>query len=165
MTEHSVSGYAYHGVTQVEIEYYEDVVLNREKFLGEHLADKDEMIEYARKWDPQPFHVDEDVAKTYPYGSLTASSGYMLAIVTLLRAVNEEPKGAILGMLEYEKVKILKPVFPGDRLTVTSEPIEKRESKSNPSRGIVKARVEMRNQHGEVVMSYLISAMIAKRPV
>ena len=149
----------------MELEYFQDVVLNRKKFLGEHLADKEEMIEYARKWDPQPFHVDEEVAKTYPYGSLTASSGYRLAVVTLLRAVNENPKGAILGMLEYEKVKILKPVYPGDLLSVTSEPNEKRESKSNPGRGIVKARVEMKNQHDQVVMSYIISAMIAKRPV
>jgi len=150
---------------QMEIEYFEDIKLNQKKFLGEYLADKDEMIEYARKWDPQPFHIDEEAAKTYPYGGITASSGYTLAIITLLRATNEQPRGAILGMLEYEKVKILKPVYPGDHLTVTSEPIEMRESGSNPDRGIVKALVETRNQHDEVVLSYIIVAMIAKRPV
>ena len=66
-------------------------------------------------------------------------------------------------MLEYEKVKFPKPVYAGDRLTVTSEPIEMRESASSSDRGIVKAQVEIRNQNDEVVLSYITVAMIAKR--
>ncbi len=148
----------------MEIEYFEDIKLNQKKFLGEYVADKDEMIEYARKWDPQPFHIDEEAAKGYPYGQLTASSGFTMAIVTNLRATSENPRGAVLGMLEYEKVRFPKPVYPGDRLTVTSEPIEIRESKSYSDRGIVKAQVEIRNQNDEIVLSYSTVAMIAKQP-
>ena len=148
----------------MEIEYFEDIKLNRKKVLGEYTADKEDMIEYARQWDPQPFHIDEEAAKAYPYGALTASSGYTLAIVTLLRATLESPRGAVLGMLEYEKVKFPKPVYAGDRLIVTSEPTEMRESTSNSDCGIVKAQVEIRNQHDEVVLSYITVAMIAKRP-
>jgi len=145
-------------------EYFEDVVLNRKKFLGDHLVTREEIIEYARKWDPQPFHIDEEAARSYPYGGLIASSGYTLAVVTLLRATTEKPEPAVLGMLGYEKVKILKPVYPGDTLTATSEPVEKRESESRSDRGIVTALVEVRNQHDETVLSYTVKAMIAKRP-
>lgn len=148
----------------MEIEYFEDITLKKKRVLGEFTADKDEMIAYAIKWDPQPFHIDEEAAMNYPYGALTASSGYTLAIVTYLRATQETPKGAVLGMLEYEKVKFPKPVYPGDHLIVTSKPIEKRESVSSSDRGIVKAHVEIRNQHDEIVLSYITVAMIAKRP-
>lgn len=148
----------------MEFEYFEDIILNKKKALGEFLAEKEEMIAYALKWDPQPFHVDEEAARRYPYGALTASSGYTLAIVTYLRAAHENPRGAVLGMLEYEKVKFPKPVYAGDRLIVTSEPIEKRESMHHSDRGIVKAHVEIRNQRDEVVLTYITVAMIAKRP-
>ena len=149
----------------MDFEYFEDIILNKKKTLGEFVANKEEMITYALKWDPQPFHVDEEAAKRYPYGALTASSGYTLAIVTYLRAVHENPRGAVLGMLEYEKVKFPKPVYPGDYLTVTSEPIEKRESMHHSDCGIVKAHVEIRNQRDEVVLTYVTVAMIAKRPL
>ncbi len=149
----------------METDYFEDIRLNQKKILGEYTTDKEDMMEYARQWDPQPFHIDEEAAKDYPYGALTASSGYTLAIVTLLRATLESPRGAVLGMLEYEKVQFPKPVYAGDHLIVTSEPIEMRESSSNSDRGIVKAQVEIRNQHDEVVLSYITVAMIVKRPL
>ena len=148
----------------VELAYFEDIEIGEKTILGEHYVDRDEIIEFAKKWDPQPFHIDEEVAKTYPFGGLIASSNYTLCIVTLLAVTQEKPVVAALGLLEYERVKILKPVCPGDRLIVSSERIEKRESQTKPDRGILRTLVEVRNQNNELNLSYIATVMVAKRP-
>lgn len=147
----------------MELVFFEDIEIGEKKVLGEHYVDKDEIVEFAKKWDPQPFHVDEEIAKTHPFGGLTASSNYTLCIITLLAQMQETPDVANLGLLEYERVKILNPVRPGDRLTVLAEHIEKRESQTKPDRGILRTLVEVRNQNGELNLSYIATVMIARR--
>ncbi len=147
----------------MELLYFEDIEIGEKKVLGEHYVDKDEIIEFAKKWDPQPFHVDEEVAKTHPFGGLTASANYTLCIITLLAQMQETPDVANLGLLEYERVKILNPVRPGDQLTVLAEHIDKRESQTKPDRGILRTLVEVRNQNDELNLSYIAVVMIAKR--
>lgn len=147
----------------VELAYFEDIEIGEKKILGEHYVDKDEIVEFAKKWDPQPFHVDEEMAKTHPFGGLIASANYTLCIITLLAQMQETPDVANLGLLEYERVKILNPVRPGDRLTVSAEHIEKRESQTKPDRGILRTLVEVRNQNDELNLSYIATVMIAKR--
>jgi len=77
--------------------------------------------------------------------------------------MQEKPIVAALGLLEYERVKILNPVRPGDRLTVSAERIEKRESQTKPDRGILRTLVEVRNQNDELNLSYITTVMVAKR--
>ncbi len=149
----------------MKIEYYEDIELHQKIVVGEYIADKGEMIEFAKKWDPQPFHIDEEAARSYPNGQLTASSGYTLGISTLLLARMESHRVAVLANLEYEHTKLPMAVIPEDHLTMTIEHLEKRESQSNPRRGIVRTLMEVKNQNDEVVLNYVGVALVAKRPV
>ena len=79
--------------------------------------------------------------------------------------LERKPKIAIVGLLEYEHVRIHNPVRPGDLLTITTEPVEKRESKSNPDKGIVRYSTEIKNQRNEVVLNYICVCIVAKRPI
>ncbi len=122
----------------MEIIYYEDIVLNNKFSIGGHYVDKEEMLDFASKWDSLPFHIDEELAKSYPAGGLIAPASYTMAIITRLGAVSERPRTAVLAGLEFDDVKILKAVRPGDKLAVTKEHIHKRESRTRPDCGIVR---------------------------
>ncbi|MDD5095801.1 MAG: MaoC/PaaZ C-terminal domain-containing protein [Dehalococcoidia bacterium] len=146
--------------------YFEDLSVGQKTIGGEHQTSKAEILEFALKWDRQPFHIDEEAAKSYPYGGLIAPLPYILAVVTKVSTTDSAtPKWAVMGGLGYDKLRMSNPVRPGDLLTVTWEVIEKRESKSKPDRGIVLTGTEVRNQRNELVVSYISSSMIYKRPV
>ncbi len=144
--------------------YFEDIVVGDKKTIGQHQTDKAEILEFARKWDRQPFHVDEEAAKSYPYGGIIAPAPYLLSVISRVESAPDKPKTAIVGLLEYEHVRIYIPVRPGDLLTITVEPVEKRESKSNPDNGIVRYSTEIKNQRNEVVLNYICVCIVAKRP-
>jgi acyl dehydratase len=145
--------------------YYEDIVVGDKTTVGSHQTDKSEIQDFARKWDRQPFHLDEEAAKSYPYGGIIAPAPYILSVVTRIITSPDIPKLAAIGLLEYEHVRILNPVRPGDLLTVTIEPIEKRELKSKSDRGIVRYQTDVKNQRNEVVLNYVSVCLIAKRPI
>lgn len=149
----------------MEMEYYDDIELHQKIVVGEYTANRDEMIEFAKQWDPQPYHIDEEAARSYPSGQLTAPSGYTLGITTLLLAQMKSHRVAVLANLEYEHTKLPIAVLPGDHLTMTMEHLDKRESQSNPSRGIVRTLMEVRNQHDKVVLNYVGVALVTKRPI
>ncbi|MDX9786457.1 MAG: MaoC family dehydratase N-terminal domain-containing protein [Desulfobacterales bacterium] len=145
--------------------YYEDVVVGEKITEGQYSIDKTELLEFARKWDRRPFHIDEEAANSYPYGGLIAPAPYLLSVAARMLTPLDKPRLAVIGLLEYEHVRILRPGRPGDLLTVTSETIEKRESKSNPRQGIVRHEIVLRNHRDEVVASYLAAFIIEKRPL
>ncbi len=149
----------------MEIEYYEDLVLHKKTGVGTYTTSRKEMIEFAKKWDPQPYHLDEEVAQAYPSGELTAPSGYTLGITTLLLARMSPPRVAILANLEHERTKFPVAVHSGDQLTMTMEHLEKRESQSRPDCGIVRTSMEVKNQHGQIVLNYVAIGLVAKRPI
>jgi acyl dehydratase len=136
----------------VKLRYFEDIELNVKEKLGEYCIDKEEVIEFGKKWDPQPFHVDEDAARDYPYGGIIAPNAYTMAIITML-AANSELKMATIGLLGYDELRFPNPARPGDVLTMISECIDKRVSRSNSNHGIVQTNVEMANQKGEPVLT------------
>ncbi|MFA4835594.1 MAG: MaoC/PaaZ C-terminal domain-containing protein [Dehalococcoidia bacterium] len=146
--------------------YFEDIVVGEKTIAGQHQTSKTEILEFAQKWDRQPFHIDEEAAKSYPYGGLIAPAPYILAVVTRVSTADSDmPKMAVIGALGYDQMRIPNPVRPGDLLTVSWVIIEKRESKSKSDRGIVRTQTEIRNQRNEQVISYISTAMIYKRPV
>jgi acyl dehydratase len=149
----------------VNLIYYEDVVVGEKSIIGQHQTDKEEIQEFARKWDRQPFHMDEEAAKSYPYGGIIAPAPYILSVITRLASSPDNPIVATIGLLEYEHIRIFNPVRPGDLLTVTVEPVEKREVKSKPDRGIVRHWTEVRNQRNEMILNYVSVCMVAKRPI
>ena len=139
--------------------YFEDIHVGQKIIAGKHAADREGMIEFARKWDPQVFHIDEAAAAHH--NGLIASSNYTMCVVTKVIGSNLHIK--TYGVMEYNQIKVHAPVRPGDVLTVSMEWVEKRASRSKPDRGVVLSRIEVRNQRGELMLSYIASIMMIKR--
>lgn len=142
--------------------YYEDLEPGQIVEYGRYTADKAEMLAFARKWDPRPFHIDEAFAKTTLYGSLTASGIYTLAAFTKICNVGTDTF-AVRGALGYEKLLFPAAVKPGDTLTGRSEVLDKRPSKSRPKLGIIRSRDTMTNQRDEIVLDLTVAYLIEIR--
>lgn len=124
-------------------------------------VDRDELVAFARRWDPLPFHVDE-AAGMAAFGSLTAPGLFMLAIKqALVHALPE--RHAVIASLGYDEVRFLAPVRPGDELRLTREWVSRRESRSKPDRGVVVVRFTLTNQADEVVLSHLDTILVRRR--
>ena len=127
---------------------------------------REEIVAFARQFDPQPFHVDEEAAKATPYGGLIASGLHTAAICMRLvvdRAVGNGAAGS-LGSPGVDELRWLRPVRPGDELTVRIEVLEVTPSRSKPDRGVVKLRYTMRNQDGQEVMTMIGLGIMRRRP-
>ncbi len=144
--------------------YFEDVVVGATVTAGPYRVTRDEMVAFARKWDPFPFHVDEMAARDSIYGGLIASGEYTMAVKQALihRLGGNE---ALIGSMGYDELRYLGPVRPDDRLTLSMECTDKRVSRSKPDRGIVKYKVTLTNQDEEPVLSYTDIVLLAKRAV
>ena len=124
---------------------------------------RDEVVDFARRWDPQPFHVDERAAEQSIFGGLTACAAHVFAIQSRL-AASVEPRWALLAGLGNDGFDLLAPVRPGDRLELVRRVTGKRASRSKPDRGIVEIEVELVDQRGEVAFRARGRVMIARRP-
>ena len=143
--------------------YYEDVVPGAKHRIGPYHVTMEEVVEYSRKWNPLPFHIDEEAAKKTIYGGITAPGIYILAVRTML--LDRLPMlDSMLGTVVWDDLRFHQPARPGDDLSVEMEWLEKRVSKSKPDRGIVKAKVEALNQRDEVVLSMIGICIVACRP-
>ncbi len=143
--------------------YFEDFVLSQKTTGGEYTVSKEEVIEFAKKWDPQPYHIDEAKAKGTIHGGVIASATHTLAISFLLRHQIESDIADIAG-LELDEMVFPNPVRPGDRLSVSIEYVARRESRKQPDRGIVTRVIEVRNQDLETVCKYNDVFLALKRP-
>jgi len=146
-----------------KLRFFEEIELNKKEKMGEYRVSEEEVIEFGKKWDPQPFHIDKEAAKAFPYGGIIAPNGYTMSIITLL-AAQSDLRMATIGLLGYDELRFPNPVRPGDLLTMTSECIEKRESKSNSNNGIIRAIVEMANQNGQPVLTSESAFIVARKP-
>jgi len=146
----------------MSIKYYEDFTVGSSETFGNYIVEKDEIIEYARKWDPQPFHIDEEKAKKSVFNGLTAAGSHIFA-VSILLIMQREIKVQVVAMLGIEKLRFKHPVRPGDRLSLTHECIDKRESENKDDRGIVQNRITLKNQNGDDVLTYIDNMLISKR--
>ena len=144
--------------------YFEDIELNDPQTSASYTIGKEEIMVFAREWDPQPFHTDEEEAKKWPLG-LTASSLHSYAISTkLLTTMDHMEPAAVVAGLGVDEMRMPLPVRPGDTLTAVCYISAKRESKSKPDMGIITSTNELKNQNDEVVLSYKTSSLIMKRP-
>jgi len=144
--------------------YFEDFRVGDSHDTVSYTVGKDEIIAYASKWDPQPWHVDEDAAAASMFGGLTACSAHIFAIFCLVSP--QWRNGAVqqpLASLGFDELRMLKPVYAGDTLTCISTVEVARASSSKADRGIVASRCVLHNQHGEPVFSLLASFLIARR--
>jgi len=118
---------------------------------------------FAGEFDPQPFHLDNEAAEDTLFQGLAASGWHTAALTMKLMVEGPfSPKGGLIGA-GVEQIRWAMPVRPGDTLAVEVEILDKRRSKSNPSRGILKTRTVTRNQNGEVVQEFVGNIMAQSR--
>ncbi len=143
--------------------YWEDVTVGQTVAFGRKQVTKDEIIGFARAFDPQPFHLDEEAAEASMVGRLCASGWHSCAMLMRMLADDVLANAAGLGSPGLDEVRWLKPVFPGDGLTVRYICTSKRELKSRPGVGICQMLFEMLNQNGEVVMTWDVAQLFRLR--
>jgi len=122
---------------------------------------KEEIVEVAGRWDPQPFHLDEEAAAATDFGGLVASGLHTIAASVRL-GTREVPATAAVAGLGMDELRMRHPVRPGDLLQQSTEVVEVRPSRSRPDRGIVRGRRTVRNQDGVVVLAYVLTWMVAR---
>lgn len=142
--------------------YFEDLELNELNISGNYLLTEEEIIEFASKWDPQPFHLDIEEANASVFGGLSACSAHNFSIMSRL-LFEREDRVKVLAGLGIESMRFVSPSSPGYRLSVHHSVVEKRESQSRPGTGIIKSHVQLVNQHGAVVIEMFTSALVAKK--
>ena len=145
------------------MKYYEDIEVGDTDEFGEYHVTKEEIIEFASKYDPQPFHTDEEAAKESAFGELVASGWHTAAICMRLLVDNMMDKRASMGARGVDELRWRQPVRPGDTLHIRTEVVDKRRSESDPGRGYVDNKMEGLNQDGEVVISWVGLGMVALR--
>jgi acyl dehydratase len=133
--------------------YFEDLPAGDVRESPPRTITREEMLAFARQYDPQPFHLDEDAARKTIYGGLIASGWLTVAVMMRLLWDTLLKDAVSLGSPGADEVRWLKPVRPGDTLRARFTVVEAIPSRSKPDRGVVKTLTEVRNQHGEVVMT------------
>jgi len=143
--------------------YLEDFAVGQ-KYLTDTVAVTPEDIKaFAAKFDPQPFHLDDEAAKKTFFGGLAASGWHTAALtMRLLVQGSLQPAGGIIGA-GFEEFRWPRPVRPGDVLRVESEILEVRESKSRPTQGIIKVRNTTFNLDGDPVQVFVGSLVVQRR--
>ncbi len=144
--------------------YYEDIVVGETSSFGSYEVTREEVIDFASKYDPQPFHLsDEAAAQTY-FGRLSASGWHTgaMAMRMLVDNMTANPT-ASLGSPGLDGLKWVKPVYPGDTLRCKATTLEKRRSKTNPAMGLMKAETRVFNQDDILVMTMVSNALITVR--
>jgi acyl dehydratase len=136
-----------------ETRYFEDYVAGSVHEFGPIEVDEAEVIAFAKRFDPQVFHTDPTGAKQTPYGRLIASGWHTSALMMRLFVEHYLPRGASLGSPGVDALRWLKPVYPGDALSVRVTVVQTARSRTKPDRGIVRSFIEVINQHGEVAMT------------
>ena len=138
---------------QKNIKYFwEDLPVGSTLDIGSITVDRDEVIEFAGKYDPQPFHLDEEAAAKSMFGKLSASGWHTCAMAMGVMVRGFLHESSSLGSPGLEQIKWLKPVFPGDTLRLTQTIIESRPMASRPDVGLTRTLWKMFNQHGEQVL-------------
>ncbi len=144
--------------------YYEDIQINVVQKYGSYEVTREEVIDFATKYDPQPFHLDEEAAAKTHFGRLSASGWHSAAMMMrmMVDQMNAN-KQAGLGSPGVENLRWLKPVYPGDTLRCEHVTLEKRQSESRPKMGIMKGKITVLNQHDEKVMTMESTGLIKVR--
>ena len=143
--------------------HYEDLTEGDSVDLGPISPTAEEVVDFARRYDPQPFHLSDEGAKNTYFGTLAASGWHTAALTMKLMMTGRDEPLASLGSPGFENLRWHKPVYPNDALTARVTVAGKRLSKSRPEMGLVQFAVETRNQHDTVVMSFVSTSMMARR--
>jgi acyl dehydratase len=145
--------------------YFDDCIVGATHVAGSHAITAQDIIEFARTWDPQPFHVDEEIASASIFGGLTACSAHIFSIfcITSQRWQSGVVQQAIAG-LGFDEMRMHKPVYAGDTLHCITAVHAARISASKPDRGIVTYHSKLMNQDDEMAFSIKASTLMARDP-
>jgi acyl dehydratase len=145
--------------------YFEDLPIGVEREFGTYEVTREEVLDFARKYDPQPFHLSDEAAAKTHFGRLSASGWHTAAMTmgVIARAVVGE-KQAGLGSPGIDELRWKKPVYPGDTLHVSGKILEKTPSRSRPEMGSFRTQTTVTNQDGDVVMTFQSIVLIRRRP-
>ena len=149
----------------IDDRYFEDYIVGSVYEFGSFLIEEKDIIDFAQKFDPQSFHVDKDKARKGPFGGLIASGWHTAAVTMRLLVDHYVSRVAGMGSPGSGPIRFLKPVRPGDELSIRVTIIKSTRSRSKPDRGTVQAFVETLNQHGEVVMTRTAVGILRCRPI
>lgn len=129
---------------------------------GNYGMTRAEVLDFATRFDPQPFHLDDAAAAASPIFGRLSASGWHTASATMRMMVDHDCAigSGTMGSPGVEELRWIKPAYPDDTLTVRREVIEVRASQSRPEIGFVKSRVTTLNQHGDAVMSMVATTII-----
>jgi len=133
--------------------YWEDFEVGRVREFGRYEVTRAEVLEFAGRFDPQPFHLDDAAAAGSLFGRLAASGWHTAALAMRMMCDGYLLESAALGSPGVEKLSWPAPVYPGDVLSMRNTVLESRPLASRPEVGLVKSRNEVLNQHGQVVLS------------
>ena len=143
--------------------YLEDLAVGQTFTNGPVELTAEDIKAFARQFDPQPFHLDEEAAKQSLFGGL-AASGWHTAALTMRLLVTGGPALGWGFIGAGGEVTWPRPVYAGDRLTLHGEIIEINPSRSKPDRGIAKVRLRMLNQRDELVQELVARVLVPRRP-
>lgn len=146
-----------------QLRYFEDLAPGLVLEFGDRLITAEEIVAFARDYDPQPFHLDEAAGRQTHFGGLVASGWQTCGIMMRLMVDHYLCPETSLGSPGLDELRWLRPVRPGDRLRVRLEVLETRVSRSRPEMGTVRQRTEVLNQKDEVVMTTISVGMIRRR--
>lgn len=146
--------------------YFEDLEVGAVQTFGPYEVTREEVLEFAAKYDPQPFHLSDEAAARTHFGRLAASGWHTCAMTMrmLVDSMNVRGDRHGLGSPGVDELRWLKPVYPGDTLTGRTEIVEKTPSRSKPEIGSFRSQVTVSNQHGEPVLRFTSIVLIRRRP-
>jgi acyl dehydratase len=144
--------------------YFEDIAVGQKASFGNYAVTREEVLEFAGKYDPQPFHLSDEAAAQTHFGRLAASGWHSCAMaMSMLVEHFKSVEHAGLGSPGIDELRFLKPVYPGDVLHVESEVLEKTRSRSKPEMGSYRSRIELLNQDGVAVVRFTAIDLIRVR--
>ena len=145
-------------------QYFEDVTVGTRQAFGRYEVTREEVIGFAERYDPQPFHLSDEAAAVTHFGRLSASGWHTCAMTMAMLVENlKQHRQAGLGSPGIDDLRWRRPVYPGDTLRCESEVLEARRSVSRPEMGIVKSRLTVFNQDDVAVMTFISNGLIATR--
>jgi acyl dehydratase len=143
--------------------YFEDYVPGFTVECGTFTISETEIVEFARQYDPQPFHIDSAAAKDGPFGGLIASGWHTTSMMMRLLVARWLSPESSLGAAGVDELRWPRPVRPGDTLHVRATVLESRRSASKPDRGVVKSLVEVTNQDGDLALTVTATNFVLLR--
>jgi acyl dehydratase len=145
--------------------YFEDLVVGEQSYFGSYEVTREEVIDFARKYDPQPFHLSDEAAAKTHFGRLAASGWHTCAMtmaVVARKVMAMEQAG--LGSPGIDELRWLKPVYPGDTLHVRGTIVDTRPSRSKPEIGSFRSNTIVTNQDDVPVLTFTSIVLIRRRP-